>query len=238
VSLTRCWPRGQAARGQRPRGTPPRRRPIWCRRAACSGTAAPTRCRTRRWAAAQPDGMDGSSVEQVAAKLRHAPYAGRFGQLFGAGVFDAPHRAVVSEAMFAVARYQIEDAELPSLHQQIRFLAGGAGAAGAGGVARLSAVQRSVAGPIAAAAISTGRPDGLPPLFTDGQFEALGAPRNPALAANRDPTYFDLGICGPYRTDMRDADAVLRHVPDADPAQRGDAAGVLPQRRVPFACGR
>ena len=27
-------------------------------------------------------------------------------------------------------------------------------------------------------------------------------PRNDALAVNRDPAYFDLGICGPYRTDM------------------------------------
>ena len=44
----------------------------------------------------------------------------------------------------------------------------------------------------------------MPPVFTDGQFEALGAPRNPALLANRDPAYFDLGICGPYRDDMRD----------------------------------
>jgi cytochrome c peroxidase len=43
----------------------------------------------------------------------------------------------------------------------------------------------------------------LPPLFTDGQYEALGAPRNKALAANRDKAYFDLGVCGPYRSDMR-----------------------------------
>jgi cytochrome c peroxidase len=45
-------------------------------------------------------------------------------------------------------------------------------------------------------------PDGIPPVFTDEQFEALGAPRNPKLLANRDPSYFDLGICGPYRPDM------------------------------------
>ena len=32
--------------------------------------------------------------------------------------------------------------------------------------------------------------------------EALGVPRNPALAVNRDPAYHDLGICGPYRTDI------------------------------------
>ncbi|MGB6731777.1 MAG: cytochrome-c peroxidase, partial [Xanthobacteraceae bacterium] len=44
--------------------------------------------------------------------------------------------------------------------------------------------------------------DGLPPLFTDHQFEALGAPRNGALAVSADPGFFDLGICGPYRHDL------------------------------------
>jgi cytochrome c peroxidase len=44
--------------------------------------------------------------------------------------------------------------------------------------------------------------DGLPPLFTDHQYEALGAPRNAALADNRDPGHFDLGVCGPQRTDL------------------------------------
>jgi cytochrome c peroxidase len=44
--------------------------------------------------------------------------------------------------------------------------------------------------------------DGLPPLFTDTQYEALGVPRNPAIVANRDPKYFDLGVCGPFRQDL------------------------------------
>ena len=33
---------------------------------------------------------------------------------------------------------------------------------------------------------------------------ALGVPRNRGLPANRDPRYFDLGLCGPYRTDLAD----------------------------------
>jgi cytochrome c peroxidase len=41
-------------------------------------------------------------------------------------------------------------------------------------------------------------------VFTDHQYEALGVPRNAALTANKDPQYFDLGICGPIRTDMVD----------------------------------
>ena len=37
--------------------------------------------------------------------------------------------------------------------------------------------------------------------FTDFQFEALGAPRNHDIPANRDPGYYDLGLCGPLRKD-------------------------------------
>ena len=44
--------------------------------------------------------------------------------------------------------------------------------------------------------------DGHPPAFTDTQYEALGVPRNLALADTRDPDYFDLGVCGPVRKDI------------------------------------
>jgi cytochrome c peroxidase len=40
------------------------------------------------------------------------------------------------------------------------------------------------------------------PDFTDFGMIALGVPRNPDIARNRDPTYFDLGLCGPARTDL------------------------------------
>jgi cytochrome c peroxidase len=44
--------------------------------------------------------------------------------------------------------------------------------------------------------------DGTPPQFTDYGMIGVGAPRNPALPANADPNYFDMGLCGPYRTDL------------------------------------
>ncbi|WP_315836384.1 cytochrome-c peroxidase [Bradyrhizobium prioriisuperbiae] len=46
--------------------------------------------------------------------------------------------------------------------------------------------------------------DGTPPQFTDFGLIALGVPRNPAIPANRDPSFFDLGLCGPLRTDFTD----------------------------------
>jgi cytochrome c peroxidase len=43
---------------------------------------------------------------------------------------------------------------------------------------------------------------GASPQFTDRGFIALGVPRNNKIAANADSTYFDLGLCGPIRTDL------------------------------------
>ena len=99
---------------RRPRGPRRRPRPTSCRKAACSGTAAPTRCRIRRWAPLlNPLEMDGGSVERrgrQAARRRPTPRASC--SCSAPAVFDTP-RLAVAEALFAVARYQIED---PSFH--------------------------------------------------------------------------------------------------------------------------
>ncbi len=40
------------------------------------------------------------------------------------------------------------------------------------------------------------------PQFTDFGYVALGVPRNAAIPANADAQYYDLGLCGPLRTDL------------------------------------
>ena len=98
---------------RRPRRRPRRAPPISCRRAACSGTAAPIRCRIQATGPLlDPREMDGGSIEKVADKLRHAPYAGEICGLFGESIFKNT-KLLVAEAMFAVARYQLEE---PSFH--------------------------------------------------------------------------------------------------------------------------
>ena len=47
-------------------------------------------------------------------------------------------------------------------------------------------------------------PDGIPPVFTDGQFEALGAPRNPALRRTMIRHISTWASAGRIATDMRD----------------------------------
>ncbi len=48
------------------------------------------------------------------------------------------------------------------------------------------------------------RVGGALPQFTDYGLAALGVPRNPSIPANRDPNFFDLGLCGPLRIDLGD----------------------------------
>ena len=148
-----------------------------------------------------PYEMDGGSVQRVMAKLQASPYASDFTQLFGPTIFNAPGM-VVAEAMFAVARYQIED---PSFHPYSSKYD-----AWLEGKARLSAAEMRgyvlfndpAKGDCAACHLDQPTQDGQPPLFTDHQFEALGLPRNPKLVLNTNPAYYDLGICGPYRADL------------------------------------
>ena len=40
------------------------------------------------------------------------------------------------------------------------------------------------------------------PIFTDFGYVATGAPRNTAIPANKDPSFYDLGLCGPLRHDL------------------------------------
>jgi cytochrome c peroxidase len=146
--------------------------------------------------------MDGGTIDRVAAKLRGVPYAYRFVQLFGPAIL-ASRRMLVDEAMFAVARFEIEDRRFHLYTSKYDFWLEGK--------ARLSFTELRgyllfndpKKADCAGCHLDQSTPDGRPPLFTDHQYEALGVPRNPALAANHDPAYFDLGICGPDRGDMR-----------------------------------
>ena len=150
-----------------------------------------------------PAEMAASTEDAVAGKLEQADYAQDFRGLFGPGIFRDKKMAV-AEAMFAIARYQIEDPGFhPFTSKYDAWLAGNV---------RLSAAELRgylafndpARGNCAACHLDKPTRDGQPPLFTDFQYEALGAPRNPAIPANRDSSYYDMGICGPYRSDMRD----------------------------------
>ncbi len=149
-----------------------------------------------------PMEMDAGSPQRVAAILQHPPYAKDFVQLFGPNVLADP-QLTVAEALFAIARYQIE---APSFHAFSSKYD-----AWLQGKARMSPQQMRGylafndvnKGNCAACHLDQPTADGLAPLFTDTQYEALGVPRNPHIPANSAPRHVDLGLCGPLRTDLK-----------------------------------
>ena len=83
--------------------------------------------------------------------------------------------------------------------------------------------------------------DGTPPQFTDYGLIALGVPRDRDIPANKDPAYFDLGLCGPLRTDFlkrEDYCGLFRTPPYADAPQCRPPADLLSQRRRTFLARR
>jgi cytochrome c peroxidase len=49
---------------------------------------------------------------------------------------------------------------------------------------------------------TTPPPGSTRPLFTNFAYFALGVPRNHSTRTDSDPSFFDLGLCGPNRTDL------------------------------------
>jgi cytochrome c peroxidase len=148
-----------------------------------------------------PDEMANTDVAAVAKKLASAPYANDFKVLFGNNILNQPD-LLVAEAMSALGRYQVEDASFHPFNSRYdRWLEG---------QARLSRSElrglRLFNDPkranCAGCHPSQAGLDGLPPLFTDTQYEALGVPRNQTIKQNQDATFFDMGICGPVREDL------------------------------------
>ena len=148
-----------------------------------------------------PAEMAAGSPSRVLTKLE-TNYGEEFKAFFGPTVFQSP-RLALDEAMFAIGRYEIESVEFhPFRSKYDAWLAGHAELtpAESRGYRLFNDPDK---GNCAACHLDQPTRDGRPPLFTDFQYEALGVPRNPAIPANRDSHYYDLGVCGPYRTDLR-----------------------------------
>lgn len=150
-----------------------------------------------------PVEMANTSADEVVAKLQKSKYAETLKQLFGANIFDN-HDLVISEAMFAIGRYQFEDNSFHEFTSKYDYWLEGKARLSSAELRGMRLFNDSDKANCAGCHLSQPTRDGLPPLFTDTQYEALGVPRNHALAINKDPKFFDLGVCGPFRTDLKD----------------------------------
>jgi len=148
-----------------------------------------------------PHEMANGSKAAVVGKLARASYAEQFRSVFGAGIFDTPDDAF-DRVLVAIQQFEQED---PSFHpfssKYDQFLAGkvNLNAAEMRGMVLFNNPQK---GNCAACHVSARGADGTPPLFTDFTYDNLGVPRNQDIPANADSAYYDMGLCGPDRTDL------------------------------------
>ncbi len=146
--------------------------------------------------------MANAGPTDVAAKLAKAAYAPLFRAVFGAHIFDDPQRAF-DAGLTALEAFQQDPVEFyPYSSRYDAFLRGD--------IELTEAEERGAAlfkdsakGNCASCHLGVSRA-GAPPPFTDFDFVNVGVPRNPRIAANADPSYYDLGLCGPQRRDLLD----------------------------------
>jgi cytochrome c peroxidase len=144
--------------------------------------------------------MANTSPAQVVAKVQQARYAEQFRQTFGGDVFKDRELAFRGVLM-ALETFQQSpqdfypydskydawlrrQAELTPQEQH--------------GLALFNDPTRGNCASCHPSAIRQGAFPG----FTDFGYVAVGVPRNRQIPANRKPGYYDLGLCGPARTDL------------------------------------
>ncbi len=150
-----------------------------------------------------PYEMANESAADVAMKVRKAAYADDLKKVFGNGVFDSSDKTFAAVVEALEAYEQIPADFYPYSSKYDAYLAARVklSAQEARGLALFNDEAK---GNCASCHRSEPDNDGTPPQFTDYGMIAIGVPRNNAIPANADPNDFDLGLCGPLRTDFRD----------------------------------
>jgi cytochrome c peroxidase len=149
--------------------------------------------------------MANPDVDAIAERLKRAPYADALREAVNppdGDVFDDP-QAAVAWATIALETFEQTPAEFHAFTSKYdAWLADRATltAPEARGLRLFNDIKK---GNCASCHTSTPRNAQAPyPLFTDFGYAALGVPRNRALPANADPSFHDLGLCGPLRKDL------------------------------------
>jgi len=146
--------------------------------------------------------MANASADAVVARVQSAGYAALFRGTFGEKVFDDKALAFKGVLM-ALEIFQQSPAEFYPYSSKYDAWLRHETSLSDEETRGLAAFNDPKKGNCARCHPS-GLRKGAFPQFTDFGYAAIGAPRNKAISANADPRYYDLGLCGPLRTDLAD----------------------------------
>jgi cytochrome c peroxidase len=149
-----------------------------------------------------PFEMANTGVASLLAKVEHAACARQFRDTFGDRVFENPASALKGVLMALETFEQDPQTFYPYSSKYDAWLrhAVSLSAAEARGLAAFNDPARGNCARCHPSAMRRG----AFPQFTDFGFAAIGVPRNARIPANADRRYYDLGVCGPLRTDLAD----------------------------------
>lgn len=145
--------------------------------------------------------MANADAHAVAEIIRKGPHAATFRQVLGQDILDRDDNAFTAVLM-ALEVYQEVPADFYPYTSKFDAVLRGKATLTAAESRGLRVFNDPAKGNCAACHPSRMREDGGFPSFSDFGFIAVGAPRNRLLPGNADPKFFDLGLCGPDRTDL------------------------------------
>lgn len=148
-----------------------------------------------------PAELANTSVADVVAKLKAAAYFPSFLAVLRLDA-SASDQAIFDGVTVALEAYQAQDSDFARFNSKFDQFLDGQVALSAQEARGLALFNDTNTGNCVACHASAPGPDGSRPLFTGFSYFALGLPRNAAITANADPTFFDLGLCGPKRSDL------------------------------------
>jgi cytochrome c peroxidase len=147
-----------------------------------------------------PFEMANRDQRAVVARLARSSYASDLRAAFGPHVLDDPERGFAA-AVLALEVFQQSPRDFYPYTSRYDDVLRGRATLTPAEARGLALFEEPTKGNCASCHPSQAS-EGALPAFTDFGYNAIGVPRNAAIPANRDPAYRDLGLCGPYRTDL------------------------------------
>lgn len=147
-----------------------------------------------------PHEMANDTKEKMVEKLARAAYVSEFRRIYGADITERPAAAFAAAAQ-AIAKFEMEDPAFHTFDSKFDYFLAGKARLSDQELRGYALFNNPQKGNCAGCHPST-RTDSTPPLFTDFTYDNLGVPRNFDIPATADPSYFDLGLCGPDRTEL------------------------------------
>lgn len=147
-----------------------------------------------------PDEMANADATDVAAKLSKSAYAARFREMFGQDILSRPADALAALGK-TLERFQFDDPSFQPFDSKFDQVLDGKAQFTPQENRGLALFVDPKRGNCASCHSVDKGAAGAHPTLTDYNFQTLGVPRNPEIPANADPTYYDMGLCGPMRTD-------------------------------------